>query len=102
MTMLGEERPGAPNDEGGDMRQRRVGFGQIAALLIPLGVVTYLIGGVLSLLEYQNVPDHLRAGAQTGPLVASVLWLGIGLCAAGLVALCAALVRSARHRRRLR
>ena len=37
--MLGEERPGAPNDEGGDMRQRRVGFGQIAALLIPLGVV---------------------------------------------------------------
>lgn len=102
MTRLGEERPGVPNDEGGDMRQRRVGFGQIAALLITLGVVTHLIGGVLSFLEYQDVPEHLRAGAHPGSLVASVLWLGIGMCALGLAALCADLVRRARHRRLLR
>lgn len=100
--MLDEERFRGPTDEGGGMRRRRVGFGRISALLIPLGVVTYLIGGVLSLLEYQDVPEHLRAGAHPGSLVASVLWLGIGMSALGLAALCAHLVRRARHRRLLR
>ncbi|MDY6056060.1 hypothetical protein [Micrococcus sp.] len=79
------------------MKRSPWGLGRICVLLLALGVMAYTVGGVLSLQEYRSMPEAVRADAPTGPVAATLLWTGVGLCAAGGAALCVLLVRRVRR-----